>query len=431
MYLCLLLLTGLLGAGEPSVAELIRQLGSESFTQREAATQALNRLGAASLPALIEAEQHPILEVRRRAVALARSIEERLLLQPKRVRFRFQGTPLPQALREIEQQTGLKVALPENDLSGRTVTLDTGELSLWLAWEAFLRHAQLGEARRSLGYHLQLAVTADPHTVAVAQGPFRLRMRVIKGAFEQFEAAPRDAHRSLMVEVRAEPGLPVMALEQVRFTALRGDQGQALPLPETAANVQAEMTTLPPLDLHKPQPWMQTSYFPLPLLPNMRTLEIRGELRARLQVARPLLTVAAVVRAAGKTYSGPGGLRLQVLEAQAPDDGDLHVRLRLRGLESLPPPAPGQEIVRVRPGVVALRGPTDVALDMLELWDAQGRKLPRTQATAETVAGQDAAEFQLSFQPRPGSEEELRLVLAKVRTVTLAVPFVVKDVPVP
>src|SRR5437660_1272196 len=54
---------------------LVEQLGSDEFAKREQATQALEAIGQAALPALRKAARSPDLEVRRRAEALLRKIE--------------------------------------------------------------------------------------------------------------------------------------------------------------------------------------------------------------------------------------------------------------------------------------------------------------------------------------------------------------------
>src|SRR5262245_5772989 len=77
------LLVALSAWADPSQAEeiarLIRQLGSERFEEREAATRRLDALGEAALPALRRAAGgDEDIEIRRRAAALVRPIERRL-----------------------------------------------------------------------------------------------------------------------------------------------------------------------------------------------------------------------------------------------------------------------------------------------------------------------------------------------------------------
>src|SRR5262249_3861422 len=59
------------------IGQLIEQLGSEVFSEREAASARLGVLGEAALPALRRALQHPDAEVRRRADDLVHEIERR------------------------------------------------------------------------------------------------------------------------------------------------------------------------------------------------------------------------------------------------------------------------------------------------------------------------------------------------------------------
>ncbi|HEY7157478.1 MAG TPA: hypothetical protein VH575_26220 [Gemmataceae bacterium] len=58
---------------------LIRQLGSESFEEREAASKELDAIGQPAMPALRKARESADLEVRRRVAALLKSIEQKRL----------------------------------------------------------------------------------------------------------------------------------------------------------------------------------------------------------------------------------------------------------------------------------------------------------------------------------------------------------------
>ncbi len=67
------------------IERFIRQLGSESFEEREAASKALDAIGEPALPALRKVRENTDLEVRRRVTALLKSIER------KRVDVRAKG----------------------------------------------------------------------------------------------------------------------------------------------------------------------------------------------------------------------------------------------------------------------------------------------------------------------------------------------------
>jgi hypothetical protein len=71
-----------LGAAPPQqpgrIAELVKQLGDDDFTKREAASKELDVIGEPALAALRKAVGSPDLEVRRRADRLVRASSERV-----------------------------------------------------------------------------------------------------------------------------------------------------------------------------------------------------------------------------------------------------------------------------------------------------------------------------------------------------------------
>jgi hypothetical protein len=78
------------GARTPDVDRLIRQLGSERFREREAASRALNGLGEPALAALRRAAAGGNdLEIQHRAGKLVRSIEGRVLAEVKESKLGF------------------------------------------------------------------------------------------------------------------------------------------------------------------------------------------------------------------------------------------------------------------------------------------------------------------------------------------------------
>lgn len=64
-------------ADAAEIARLIHQLGSDDFTEREAASNALDALGETALPALRKAQDNSDLEIRRRAAHLVKVLTER------------------------------------------------------------------------------------------------------------------------------------------------------------------------------------------------------------------------------------------------------------------------------------------------------------------------------------------------------------------
>src|SRR5260370_26384354 len=130
------------------VTKLISQLGSNQFKEREAATQALNVLGAPALTPLRQAAQAKDPEIRHRAEILAQQIQKRLetaqILEPKRVRLVLSDRPLSEAVAELAGKSGFPIQL-EGAIKNRRITLDTGTTTFWEALDQFCRKASLVE----------------------------------------------------------------------------------------------------------------------------------------------------------------------------------------------------------------------------------------------------------------------------------------------
>ena len=150
MLLANLVLIGLLGqvsVGQADPLALTSQLGSRRYSEREAASEALERLGRTALPALRAARDSRDLEVRNRAQGLIQKIEGALLTTSSTVRLDFSDAPLAEVVRSLSQQTGFKVVLyPENTSKWKTqrVTLRQAEsVPFWKAIDQLCEVAQL------------------------------------------------------------------------------------------------------------------------------------------------------------------------------------------------------------------------------------------------------------------------------------------------
>ena len=146
-----LLVMPVIAADPPSVGQWIERLGSEQFSERQEATKALETLGVPALDALRQAAQSPDPEIRRRANLLVKQIEKRLaaasVLDAKKVRLNCQDAPLPEVLAELSKKAGFTLQLdPKANPSDRKVTLDTGEVFFWEAFDKLCAKANLVEA---------------------------------------------------------------------------------------------------------------------------------------------------------------------------------------------------------------------------------------------------------------------------------------------
>jgi len=92
-------------------AALVAQLGAARYADRQAAAEALERIGRPALPALRTARDSRDLEVRTRAWSVSQKIEGASLTQPTRIRLDFNDTPLTDVTKALSLQAGFKMAL--------------------------------------------------------------------------------------------------------------------------------------------------------------------------------------------------------------------------------------------------------------------------------------------------------------------------------
>src|SRR5439155_17361087 len=97
--------------------------------------------GGPALEALRRAAQSSDPEIGRRAQSLAHTIRRRIenthFLSPLRVHLAYKETPLVQALEDLAKKTEfpIELAIPRARLANRRITLDTGTVSFWEAFD--------------------------------------------------------------------------------------------------------------------------------------------------------------------------------------------------------------------------------------------------------------------------------------------------------
>jgi hypothetical protein len=452
-------------AAQETPADWIRRLGSRNYADREKAARALEQLGKPALAALRDAMTHGDLETKRRAILVMERIEDRLMQEELTaatpLRLRLQGMTIQDALREVEKQTGLRlgnVARKE-----RIAHLDTGVLPYWQAWRRFCAAAELEEndfacsaaalKRMSEDDVSQLMTMLSRNGISrsypfgntrvefAATPPFgsyaiddRHSVRVrLKWQSMDRSTAEKMPHAIFAVDVRAEPRLEIVTIPRVEITKIVDDQGRA----RTVRSAKMFFDT----------PWTDDATFlaayageiqyggllhikaiPWPGRP-CSLKEVHGHVRMEVKVRPHMIEIPAVFKAIGQEARGYSGITLKVLEAEMTDEGDIHLRLHLENLDSLTPQTPAEQVVRVRPGVIAVRGAMDVAMGRLELLDRAGRKCRPIKTGYEQASRGKGYEADLFFAHSGTKSDELTLVMTKTwRTVPLEIPFLVRDV---
>ncbi len=449
---------------QDSVKDLVAKLGSRNYTERETAAKKLEMLGLPALAALRVSLASADLETRRRAVVVMERIEDRAIqseiVQASPVQLRFLDEPLDQALLAVQKQTDLFVGFAER--KGR-LTVDTGVLPYWQAWGAFCKAAQLEEydrmasamklkrvrpdevetlkamvEQRDLFYRptfqmptIEFAVSAaasgyvvdDRHSVRV-----RLRWESVDRLDQ--EQVP---HAVFALEVRPEPRLQLAALPRAEITKIVDADGgehavKASSIFPAAYSSDEEVYLAAFVGEIQYNGLLQRKSIPWPG-PVRALKEVRGRVRVEVAARPRMIEVPRVFEAAGKEVRGYQGIKLKILEAKRET---LRLRVRFDDLDSLMPKGGDPQIVRVRPGVLAVRGPMDIVMDRIELIDPRGWKCKPIDASYEPVGDGKAYIADFSFEAPTPATDDLTLVMTKEsRRVAIDVPFVVRNVPPP
>ena len=215
------------------IPHLIAQLGSHKFVEREAATQALEALGAVALQPLQQAAHDEDAEVRRRACELTRRIEKRMeteqILAGRHVRLIYKNMPVVDAVADLKRKTGLNVELggDRGKLAGRRVTLDTGDTTLWQAYEQFCDKAGLAEPGPARRPSRVASSDAEIERERLIRLQRVMMIRAARGGaiyrYRDVDQPEADA-RMVLVDGKAHP-LPTSLAGAVRIRALAPQAG--------------------------------------------------------------------------------------------------------------------------------------------------------------------------------------------------------------
>jgi hypothetical protein len=468
------------------VARLIGQLGSPRFTEREEAGRALDGLGPVALEALRRAADDRDPEVARRAAGLIRKIEKRQesarMLAPQRVRLLYADTPLAEAVEDLAKKTGFSIKLEPNKallLADRTITLDTGEVTFWEAWELFCAAAGVTErlpappagnpAPQTYGTSVviingNMRITSSDvtrpessekeETLSLVHGKPRNLPTDRQGALRLTALPPEtilvgqqkvDGEILFGLEATLEPRLKWLRALGLRVGRAVDDQGQSLTprlvsfakLASQRGNPSMFVNGVPYYPDDAP-PETNPRHLPIRLQrgekPSRLLKELSGTLIALVQgPLEPLATIDNVFESAGQTVQGAGGSTVKVVEANRPEGEELRLRVYVdsppRGLDdgSFIPSTMVMVVNGRRIGndtEEPLSGPN------FALFDQKGRRLPTLRAQMTGKRSGAAREYELIYQVEEGAEPR-RFVFIGRRTAVVEVPFALHDVPLP
>lgn len=475
-------MTGNLTKAEP-VAALIQRLGSASFREREAATQTLIEIGSPALEAVRQATESPDPEVRLRAVQIGQRIRQQIetvaFLEPKRVHLHFQELPVAAAVAEFAQATKypIRLAALDSRLVGKRITLDTGEVPFWVAWDQFCKAAELTEQRPAIStdtvedYRFRAAPMGRPGLLVdratgrvVEQGP-DARFELSPGTWKSYPTCVQGSVRFRALPSTPEPAnsdRPVVGFRleatpelqrtwlgilDVRLVRAIDEHGQSL----------AQSLDRDPGERIMPaaqDPVLQARAMgalvfdvqgiPIRLHPGakvgQRLKEVQGVLSAQvLTPLRPVIALDHPLQHIGQQISGTNGETLKVLEAGPYGSDSIRLRLllsdphawRLFGMPNRAQMMRRQMMLRggLAPVPTAETGQEPATIT---LTDAKGQSLPLAGRTAETRihSGRVQQDIILVYRTRNNAVAPERLAYSARRTVAIDVPFELREVPV-
>jgi hypothetical protein len=455
--LALLVLLGQVPAAGP--AALVDRLGSPRYAEREAAAGDLERLGRQAIPALRAARDSRDLEIRTRASALVNKIEGALLTKPTMVVLEFEDISLPEVVKAMGDQAGIKLALvPENSPNwpNRRITLhESAPVPFWKAMDRLCEAARL---QYNVGVH-GLPSSREPIFPLFDggprvpgpnsdSGPFRVSLLSLHYqrdvAFNQ--PVPMIPRRNAVppppmppgfnnpqpegptvneqfyaqVQVSAEPRLSVSQHGPLKILEAIDDRGQSL-LPEPGNGPVTQrfsgyfgLTTGSALQLQAP--------LRRPEQPGQSIRKLRGTLPITVATRKPDPLIVPLQGAAGKSFRNDD-VSLTIFDIRInPANNQTSVDLVVRtGANTSPAFSPagenGPEFMIQRP---------DMHQQQIEVVDSQGRVIPWYHSSFDA----EGARMTLTLTPQDqAAPAELHYYgLARAGT---EVSFEFSDVPMP
>lgn len=442
----LVLISAGLAAAAPAVvleddpAALITRLGAPRFDDRQQAEARLEALGRRALPALHQAVRDSRdVEVRNRAIALARTIEHNLLLQPTPVALAAGEHRVGAILREWSNQAGAPILLdPALPAPLRERALRWSEDRSLPIWGALAEvetrlglRADLGPVSTPQGTALGFVLTAaDGESVPTFDhGPFRLRLvrcllrreRVLDPRTPRPQGVPTES-LTAHVQINAEPHLILGHAGIGQVDEAVDDQGRSLLLDADGAG--RPVTTMP-LDIDSVE-FTDGSQVMVMLSLKHPGDRLGGTIR-RLRGTVPLAVAARrfeaievpIEGAQGQAFHGPD-LTLHVdVVRPLPGSKRTWVELRL---------VPRAERGGEPPDPLLLSAPV-ILQNQLDVFDADGRHLNPLLVGSEQVDGE--LRLRLTLAPIEGAGAAQRLVYHGLTRAVVAVPFTFVEVPLP
>jgi hypothetical protein len=474
------------------VARLIAELGSKHYKARQAATQALERLGESALALLQEAKEAENPEIRHRAEQLVeqikREVESARLLEPMRLELAEKDVPLHQVVADLAARSGFSLQLGslEPGAKERKVTVDTGETTFWEAFDQLTEKAGLVERGELLGnlmgdngpggnrvlrVRMQggllvvpdgTVTTANSRSQALVLVPGEATRRPTwyAGAVRiRAVPLPRDLRPNaretlVLLEASPQPGLSWLGLVGDRVDVARDGAGRHL---EPVALAEGEgipgalvlQNKFVARRTENERTVLDLRYRPIRLKSASRAsgvlAELKGVLTAQVQTPpEPRLTVDHLLQAGGKTVRGAKGEVLKLLQVSQQPDGSCRIHIDFEDpagtVDQIFAGLPGRRgAMMVRARQVFVNNGAGLVTDPRfaesnwSVVDKSGQPLRLVGRQDNFFRGGNGVRYEttLTYASRNGQSSADKLVYSSRRTVPIDIPFTLHNVPLP
>ncbi len=473
------------------VEKLIRQLGDDSFSERQRAVQELDAIGEPALSMLVAAVGDADLDISTSAKGLIERISMRrtmrLALTPSKVHLYLKNATVSEAAAELARQSGCPVTIGDFQTStSARITLDTGETNFWDALDQLCRKAKIVEQVPILlpfGYGGQFdvgaqAIDLQDQSRKLSSGGIRLiegtlaelptadlgavRIRVVptEAVGSSLKATP-GGDLAIVLDVAAEAGLhnfhvtgppridkavdneKQMLRTDVAATAwnegvtdeniIVGRGGRRIAVRggwgRAGRNVGVEVNANSLGRMTVPIYLQQGD------ISSSRLSELSGTIPVETLLVEPVATVDGILKSAGQKFAGFKGGEVEVKSVEELTNGAVRIKLVLTDLPAQEPRIDANQVFGRRRGFVRVRNEITIERSrdqMPQLVDARGRlcELVDVRDQLTEMNGATLTEtFTLTYQRQQVEAEPVRLVVEGRRRVAFDLPFTLKDVP--
>jgi len=458
------------------IGELIEKLGSDHFQERSAAQKELETIGVPALEQLKKSIATSDLETSKRAGELVRRIEDKhfttSLLAPKRVHLKVTDMPTLDVVEALAKLSGypIQVVGDRSKVGDKKITLDTGVITFWKAFDILCAEAGLKEK-----------IQADPQEAAVTaltQGQINYyevdQSQVKEPGIILLPGTPKNRHVAYGGSVRSRvhflsggnEGEYCLSLEAFAEPRIKGFTIIGTPTIEKGIDDQGQQLFLKtepteetiPNNFGKRRPgisvWnaMQSMVYQR----QINLLFPKGKKQAKsiqrlsgsftAQVTAPpeaLFTIPNVLKASGESVAGKNGGKLQINAVEKIAPGEFKVQIYLES--PLGPNAMGgaggaiimangmvrMQRVQFQVGFNGGQIPFNTMQGLPELLDSKGNKFKIVQVPARRLNfnnGLSTQEMTIVFRNQNDQGEPDRLILTGSRTVNVTIPFAFENV---